>query len=88
MKEFKRTVFEYNVYGEKIQVKKPTRREVREKFDGFDEKSEQDKEKVLIDFLDDLGMKKELTEDMELEHLQIVLADLTGQEIKKLKKAS
>jgi len=77
--EFKKRVLKVKVYGEEIELTYPTVGQ----FKSFQKKLDGDVTlDDMIDFLEMLGMKKEITESLEPEHLNLIIQELTGSEKK------
>ncbi len=77
MLEFKKTVLKINLYGDSVEVRFPTVGEIK-RFEESEKKSEASIE-VMVEFLDSLGLPKEKTNDMEIEHFTQIIEKLTNQ---------
>lgn len=82
--EFKRSVLNADVYGEKVELSFPTVAQYRifnEKL--TDKKNKKSEIDLTIEFLEMLGMAKGLADKLEPAHLTEIINALTGVEAKK-----
>jgi hypothetical protein len=71
MKEFKRTTYLVNIYGDKVELTPPTYLEMRA-FQSEIEKKKDD-ENLVFEFLEKRGLKREIAESMEPQHLHEII---------------
>lgn len=82
MIELKRKSFEFKLDGKTYNVRSPKVKEVEKLQKESKEKGDEDLS-VAINFLDSLGMPKDVCYGMEAEHLQIVIETVSGASEKK-----
>lgn len=77
MKEIKKTLFKFTVYGEVTELVAPSMRQIKE----FQDRTENEPKKELdhtIDFLIVLGMDKEKAWDLEGDHVKEIISKVCG----------
>ena len=78
MKESKRTVFEFKIYGNEYKVSAPTMRQLRDFKKKVDAAPESEID-LSVAFLEGLGIPEEDAWDMEPSHLTEVISTVSGQ---------
>jgi len=73
--EFKKSVLKVNIYGEEVEINFPTLLEIKE----LSKKDNGDDIEKTIEFLDSLGLKKEISNKMEMHHLQKIVEVISSQ---------
>jgi catalase (peroxidase I) len=76
MLELNSRKLEVKFNGEIFNLKFPTVKEMRLYSDGYDKAD--DKTKVIVDFIASLGMPSDKCEQLEVEHLEMLLKELTS----------
>tara|TARA_R110001632_G_scaffold52197_6_gene129730 strand:+ start:2296 stop:2541 length:246 start_codon:yes stop_codon:yes gene_type:complete len=77
--EFSKRRLKLNIYGEVVSLVYPTVKE----FKDFESESKESGFEKMASFLEMLGMSKEVMENLEVEHLNQIIAELTGNAEKK-----
>jgi hypothetical protein len=76
--KFERTVFKADIYGEAVEIKKLN----AESVDAYQKElikcNENDVQKVIFGMLSKQGLPKKIAAKMELDHLQEIIAAVTG----------
>jgi len=67
--KFQRRKLEIDIYGESVEMRFPTVRESQGYGDKMKKAGEEKAGDMLLDFLSDLGLPKNIAESMEAEHL-------------------
>lgn len=80
MEDLKRRVLKFNVYGESVELSYPTVGQFRTFQKGL--KGKEPNLDDMIKFVAMLGMKKDLVEQLEPEHLNKIITELVGSEKK------
>jgi hypothetical protein len=82
MKTLKRTKVQYDIYGQVIEFDKPLYgrlKKLQEQITSIpDENRGVESEKVVVEFMIEVGFPKELLLQMEMEHILEIVDDLTG----------
>lgn len=76
-----RTSVEVELYGQKFIIKKPSVakiEELQDKLDGIDDKSGKLTLNTIGRWLMDLGISKDILKEIELEHLFVLVQELSG----------
>jgi len=73
MLEFKRRELALKVYGEEYKILFPTVSQVQNYAKELNKRGEEDAGELLLEFLDKLGLPKEVSGEMESDHLQQVV---------------
>jgi len=75
MLEFVKRELEFKFDDEVYKIKFPTVKEMSEYSKTYDEK--EDKFEVIVNFLEKLGLQRDITEQMEVNHLTTIVKALT-----------
>jgi hypothetical protein len=75
MLELKKRELQFKLDDQVYKLKFPSVSQVREYAKKFEK--EEDSLKCIIDFLSKLGLPKEVTEDMEVNHLETIMTEIT-----------
>ena len=75
MLEFVKRELEFKFDDEVYKIKFPTVKEMSEYSKTYDEK--EDKFEVIVNFLEKLGLQRDITEQMEVKHLTTIVKALT-----------
>ena len=81
MIEFKRTELKFNVYGEAVSMRLPNTKEFLD-YQGKIKEFEEDEKKaidIMLTFFDELGLKRDLAEEMEMQHLVQIAETIADQ---------
>ena len=74
-----KSILELEVYGEKVELRKPTFKEAQSYRDELIKLGESgDATEVMVNFLEKLGLKKEIFDSLELAHVNQIMDLVTG----------
>lgn len=73
MKKFERTKQTIDIYGEVYNVSRPTFKRSLELGKQSDKKSDEESQELMLDFLEEMGIPKKVTMDMEVDHVTTLI---------------
>lgn len=78
--KFERRKLSFDIYGEKCEVLFPTTGQIKEKDELIKKKENKGREiDVVIDFLETLGLPRDISLGMEMDHLLKIISEVSGQ---------